>query len=228
MPATEIARVASLLADDTRAAIVAALTDGRARTVGELARHAGVASSTASEHLGRLVDGGLVVVEAQGRHRYHRLAGAEVNDLLERIQGLDHVTAVVRPAARPNRVPAELAHARSCYDHLAGELAVRIHDRLVERSLLVPGDSGTELTPGGASLLESAGVDVDGARRRRRPFVRDCLDWSERRHHLAGALGAALLDAMIDQRWVVRRPTPRALGVTELGRTRLAKRSARR
>lgn len=220
--AAEIARVGSLLADESRAAMAAALMDGRARTVGELARHAGVASSTASEHLGRLVDGGLVVVEAQGRHRYHRLADAAVSDLLERLMGLGAVTRPVRAAVPANRVPADLAYARSCYDHLAGELAVRLYDRMVERGELAPGDHGPELTRDGEARLTGLGVDLDGARCRRRPFTRDCLDWSERRHHLAGALGAGLLDTLLAERWLVRRPTPRALRVTELGRQRLA------
>lgn len=211
-----VASVATLVGDPTRAEMLAVLLDGRAHTVGELARHAGVAVSTASGHLGRLLDGGLVAVEAQGRHRYHRLAGPEVASLLEQL----HALAAQPPA--PVRAPAALAYARTCYDHLAGTVAVALYDRLVDTGALHLGDAGPELAPAGAGILARLGVDTGAVAateaRGRRPLTRACLDWTERRPHLAGALGAALLDSLVAARWVVRQPSSRAVRVTDAGR----------
>lgn len=217
-----LAAVAALVGHPTRAELLARMLDGRAHTVGELARHAGVALSTASEHLGRLVDGGLVEAVAQGRHRYHRLAGPEVAAALEHLQGL---AAAVGPAPVP-RVPAALAFARTCYDHLAGTVAVAVHDRLVATGALVVDDAGTRCSDTGANTVARLGVPagVLAGRRTlgRRPFARPCLDWTERRPHLAGRLGAALLDAFVAQGWVARRPSSRAVDVTTTGRRALA------
>lgn len=218
--ATTMASVAALVGDPTRAEMLALLLDGRAHTVGELARHAGVAVSTASEHLGRLLDGGLVVVEPQGRHRYHRLAGPGVATVLEQLHAL-----AAQPAV-PVRAPAALAYARTCYDHLAGTVAVALYDRLVASGALRLGDAGPELAPAGAAVLARLGVDAGVVAapgpRGRRPLTRACLDWTERRPHLAGALGAALLDSLMAARWVVRQPSSRAVHVTEAGRAGLA------
>lgn len=188
MDADNLATVAAALASDTRAAIVCALMAGTAHTTGELARHTGVAPSTASEHVGRLLDAGLVVVEAQGRHRYVRLAGPEVARLVEAM------AEAPGPAALP-RVPAALAFARSCYDHLAGELGVRLCARLT---------GGTpSLTSDGVAALAVLGVADDGLP------VRTCLDWSQRRPHVGGPLGARLLAAFLDRGWLTRHPTRR-------------------
>lgn len=216
MDARRLAEVGRALASETRAGIVAALMDGTAHTGQELARHLGVAASTTSEHLGVLIDAGLVSVAAQGRHRYFRLANAEVAALLES-------TVVSGDGVAPPRVPAGLAYARSCYDHLAGRLGVEVYARLVSLDAIVATPGGLELTPYGADLFTQLGVDpaVDTSPYRRPP-LRACLDWSQRRHHLAGTLGARLLTALLDGGSVVRRSTNRReLRLTETGRATL-------
>jgi len=210
----EIARLGSLLADETRAEILCSLMDGRAHTGSELARHIGVAASTVSEHLSRLFDSGIVTVEPQGRHRYWRLADAEVARLLE---GLG---ALTRPLGPP-RAPAELVHARTCYDHLAGELAVAIYDQLVADQHLSSADGHLTINPSGDELLISIGADPDATRDTKRPRARACLDWTQRRHHLAGTAGTALLAAMIDNGWIKRGRTPRSVRITERGRAEI-------
>jgi DNA-binding transcriptional ArsR family regulator len=205
MDAHSVATVAAALATDTRAAIVCALMGGTAHTTTELARHAGVAPSTASEHVGRLVDAGLVVVHAQGRHRYVRLTGPAVAGVVEALAAVP--LPPTGPAPLP-RVPAGLAVARSCYDHLAGELGVGLCDRLT--------GGGDRVTPDGAAVLARLGVTDDG-----HP-VRTCLDWSQRRPHLGGPLGRRLLDRLLDDRWLTRHPTrPRELRLTARGRAGL-------
>ena len=202
----DLAALGALLADPTRASLLAALLDGRARTVSELARHGGIAVSTASEHLARLLDAGFVAVEPQGRHRYHRLAGADIAAALEFIHALSP-TSVPAP-----RAPAALAFARTCYDHLAGTLAISLYEAVVERN-----DAG-QLRLRDPSRLEALGVDL---RRGTRTPLRSCLDWTERRHHLAGAVGASLLHEIVSRRWLVPGPSPRALRLTAAGRSGL-------
>lgn len=189
--------------------------DGRARTGGELARQVGVAPSTASEHLSRLLDAQFVTVEAQGRHRYFRLAGPDIAELLESLGGVDAPALQHRPASR---APSELLHARSCYDHLAGRLGVRIYDHLLAKGHLHRADDHLTLTASGHALLTEMGVDMQAVRRASRPVVRSCMDWTERRHHLAGAAGAALFDALLRRRWVIRGSRPRSIRITEPGR----------
>jgi DNA-binding transcriptional ArsR family regulator len=210
-----VAGVAALLGDPTRAVMLDALMDGRARPAGELARTAGIAPSTASEHLARLVAGRLLVVEPNGRERRYRLASAEVADVLEALSRLGSEAPVssLRTAGRRDALQA----ARTCYDHLAGRLGVAVTDALVARDLLRPRDGSFDLSEDGAVFLTEIGVDVEGARVRKRVFARSCLDWSERRPHLAGALGAALADAALGHGWVRRRPHDRALDVTPNG-----------
>ena len=210
----QLAAIGSLLGDGTRSEILLALLDGRARTGSELARHLSLARSTVSEHLSRLLDGGLVVVEAQGRHRYYRLAGVEVARLLETIG-----TAGVGSGPPAPRAPVDLALARTCYDHLAGSLAVELHRRLVQHEHLVIDADGTgRLAPSGEQLLAGLGIDPAALTAGRRPIVRACLDWTERRHHLAGAAGAALLAALLEHGWLREGNRPRVLVVTESGR----------
>ncbi|OKI81585.1 ArsR/SmtB family transcription factor [Micromonospora sp. CB01531] len=215
-----LAGLAALLADRTRASFCLALLDGRAWTAGELARAAGVAPSTASDHLTRLVHGGLLVEERQGRHRYVRLAGPSVAQLIEDLAG--HVPAPPVPARtlRAASAGAALAYARTCYDHLAGRLGVLVHDALLDRGVL-DRTGGLALTPAGVAWLAGIGVPVEPLRTGRRPLVRDCLDWTERRPHLAGALGAALCARFLDLGWVVR-GTGRAIRLTPAGGPALA------
>jgi DNA-binding transcriptional ArsR family regulator len=213
----DVAPVAALLGDPARARMVQALHDGRELPAGELARRAGIAASTASEHLARLVDGGLLAAQRTGRHRYYRLAGAEVARAVEAL-------AAIAPPRRPRTlreatVGDALADARTCYDHLAGRLGVALADALVERGAVIDQGDAYALGPGAASVLELLGIDALPARR---PPVLRCLDWSERRPHLAGGLGAALCTHAIASGWVERLPTSRAVRVTPAGRKAFA------
>lgn len=215
MAVTALTHVGSLLADGTRASMLSVLMDGRARTAGELARQVGVAPSTASDHLSRLLDAQFVTVDAQGRHRYYRLAGPDVAQLLETLGAIEVPSTARRKPT--TSAPAELLSARSCYDHLAGRLGVRIYDFLLDSGHLVRGDDHLTVTPSGRAVLEGLGVDVDAAVRATRPTARSCVDWTERRHHLAGATGAALFDALLARCWLVRGTRPRSVRVTTAG-----------
>lgn len=218
---TGIAEIAALVGDPTRTVMLVALMDGRALTASELANIAGVTPQTASSHLGRLAYAGLLIVERQGRHRYHRLASSAVATMIEGIMAV-----AAEPANRPGRMvrtgprDAALRRARSCYDHLAGEIAVKIADRMSERGHIGCLAEGGEMTDEGIAFLRSIGVDADAALKRvtrRRLFCRPCLDWSERRPHIAGTVGAALLTAFFEQGWM--RPTDgsRAVSITRSG-----------
>lgn len=216
----DIATVASLFSSPARAAMLDALMDGGEQPASELARRAEVAPSTASDHLSRLLAGGLVTCAAAGRERRYRLASAAVAEAVETLQRLAPPVRV-RSLRAANRGEA-LRAARTCYDHLAGRLGVGLTDALIEQGVLTPRDTGYELTAAGEAKLGRLGVDVAAARRRRRAFALACLDWSERRPHLAGALGAALADSVFRAGWVRRRPSDRGLTVTQDGRASLA------
>jgi DNA-binding transcriptional ArsR family regulator len=258
----QIAPVAALVADATRATILWALSDGRALPACDLALQAGVTAATISYQLDKLVAGGLVAAERQGRHRYYRLASPTVMGLLEAL-------ATVAPPApartfREGQEGKALRFARTCYDHLAGRLGVQLAEALVERGCLAPAGRDSELTragreaglepagrepelrpgrreseptprgretrlapatgrdfeltPAGERLFAGLGVDVAAAGAARRCFARACLDWSERRHHLAGALGAALLERLFELRWIERTVSSRAVRLSEAGR----------
>ena len=211
----DIAKVAALIGDPARAAILDALLDGANHRAGELAERAGIAPSTASAHLARLLDGGLVECERLGRERRFRLASPAVAAALEALAQLAPPTRVqsLRASARGDAI----RRARTCYDHLAGRVGVAVTDALVAGGALVPVDAAFALTTRGERKLTRLGVDVAEARSRRRAFALACLDWSERRPHLAGALGAALADAVIDAGWLKRRPHDRGLIVTHAG-----------
>lgn len=216
VPDPLIAEAASLIGDPTRAAMLGHLMDGRARTAKELAGLAGVSPQTASGHIAKMTAAGLVGVAAQGRHRYVRLKGPEVAEVLERLMAL---AAFARPQTRARGAEEQaFRYARSCYDQLAGTLAVELVEALLRRRLLVRGLDGFEPTLAGESWFRAQGVDVARARCSTRSFARCCLDWSERRDHLAGALGAALLDALIARGRLKRRKDGRTIDVTEIGR----------
>jgi DNA-binding transcriptional ArsR family regulator len=211
-------RIAGLLADRSRAAFCMALLDGRAWTAGELARHAGISPSTASEHLSLLVAGGLLAEERQGRHRYVRLAGPATAALIEDLAAYSSSHSSPGPAPsslrESGRMSAE-ARARTCYDHLAGHLGVAVTDAILSRGL-VADDAGLVVTTAGRAWLAELDIDLL-ALKGSRPMVRSCLDWTERRTHLAGAVGAALCKLAFDRSWVERIGSGRALKVTPEG-----------
>jgi DNA-binding transcriptional ArsR family regulator len=215
--APQIAEVAALVGDPARANILCALLGGSAITAAELAHAAHVSPQTASEHLGRLLATGLVVVAKQGRHRYYRLAGPHVGQMLESIMS---VALAGPPRFQPrSKADETMRHARTCYDHLAGVLGVGIADRLIERAFIVLGDEAGEVTPAGAAFLaEEFGVDLTAARTKRRIFCRPCLDWTERRPHIGGAVGAAVASRCFELKWITRIGGSRALTVTAAGR----------
>jgi DNA-binding transcriptional ArsR family regulator len=221
--AAGLAAFAGLIADPTRAAFCLALLDGRAWTAGELARHAGVAASTATEHLNRMLAGGVLVERRQGRHRYVELAGPHVAHLLEDLEAGAgaHAPAVAPRTLRAATVANALARGRTCYDHLAGRLGVSISDALATRGLL-DRDGGLALTDAGRDWLATElRIGPADLRSGRRPLTRACLDWTERRPHLAGLAGARICERMLERRWVARIGSGRAVRVTPSGVTAL-------
>jgi DNA-binding transcriptional ArsR family regulator len=214
---TAVSRIASAIGDPARSRMLYSLSDGHARTSTELAVVANVSPSTASAHLSRLMAERLIKVHAQGKHRYYRLEGPGVAQVLEQL-------SVLAGGTRPRFVPYtpdRLRFARTCYDHMAGTLGVSLHDRLHGLKWLSP-DSRTsndyEVTSHGEKALCSLGIDLEAAHKLRRRFACACLDWSERRPHLGGALGAALLQLALRKKWVSQDLDSRALRLTSLGR----------
>jgi DNA-binding transcriptional ArsR family regulator len=210
-----VARLAGLLADRSRAAMCIALLDGRAWTAGELARQAGIAAPTASEHLNQLVRAGLLIQDRQGRHRYLRLAGPEIARLIEDLAVAGGQPAPTR-SLRTVRAAADLAAARTCYDHLAGALGVWLFDTMAAAGLLNTAD-GLSLTTAGRSWFTDLAGPESLRPARSRPLVRGCLDWTERTFHLAGWLGAVLCDQFTTRLWVQPCPGSRAVRVTAEG-----------
>ena len=222
-PDPRLSRVASAIAEPARTRMLCTLLDGRARTSTELAAIADVTASTASVHLQRLKDCDLVSVVAQGKHRYYALGGPQVAAALE---ALSVMAGGAGSRFVPN-TPQYLRAARTCYDHIAGSLGVRLNDCFVASHWIkeaTPGSTDYEVTRAGTAALTALGIDLDAARSQRRRFAFACLDWSERRAHLGGALGAAVLDVALRRRWISREPASRALSVTPSGRRELAKR----
>jgi len=229
----DIASIGALVADRGRARILLALGDGRALPASVLADEAGVAASTASAHLSRLVNGGLLGVERHGRHRYFRLAGPEVGELIEALARISP-PAPVRSLKQGSKAHA-VRFARTCYDHLAGVLGTELMASMLEQGLITGGDGQFDrrrarqdrlsspgfdldyrLTDTGVEQLSGFGVDFE-ALPRRRPLIRYCVDWSEQRHHLAGSLGAALAAEMFERGWIRRAPHTRAVQVSDEG-----------
>jgi DNA-binding transcriptional ArsR family regulator len=211
----DIALVASLVGDPARANMLTALMSGRALTATELAHEAGVTPQTASSHLAKLIDGGLVAIEKQGRHRYHRLTGPDVAVVLEGLMGLAARVGHLRTRSGP-RDPA-LRRARVCYDHLAGDLGVQMFDTLVRQRLVRQEPDGVSLSPRGERFVAEFGIDLAALPRSRRPLCKTCLDWSARRSHLAGVLGAALLSRIYQLDWARREPNSRIVAFTRNG-----------
>jgi DNA-binding transcriptional ArsR family regulator len=210
-----IARIASLLGDPARADALTALMADRALTATELSAIAGVTKQTMSAHLAKLVDARLVAVDPLGRHRYFRLADGDVADLLESLMGVAFRTGAVRLLASP-REPA-LRKARVCYDHLAGELGVKAFESLLASGVFARSAEGVRLTRTGVRWFADFGIDAGALAGKRRTMCRPCMDWSERRQHLAGALGCALLSRICELRWAKREKGSRVVRFTPHG-----------
>ncbi len=220
------AQAAALVGDPARANMLASLMDGRALTAKELAHAAGITPQTASSHLARLTDGGLLAVEKQGRHRYHRLASASVAHMLESIMSVaadrGKTDGPRLKAIRVGPRDKELRRIRTCYDHLAGQLAVQLADTMVERGHIDLSPDGGAVTESGLEFLRTLGVDLEKDHTRTRvgsglTFCRPCLDWSERRPHIAGAVGAAICQTCFSRGWLRKRDGTRAVAMTQAG-----------
>jgi len=219
--ASDLASLAALLADETRAAMCLALLDGRAWTAGELATHAGVAPSTATEHLHRLVDGGLLVEHRQGRHRYVQLAGPSIAHLLEDLSAQTEPGPTPARGLRAVTASAALRRGRTCYDHLAGRLGVAVTDAMTSAGLLDQAGGFALTTAGLAWMTDTLGLDPEEVRPGKRPLARGCLDWTERRQHLSGLAGAKLCETFLANGWVARIGSGRAVRLTVEGKAAL-------
>lgn len=212
----DLAEIAALIGEPARIVMLWSLLGGEARPASELAFYANVSAQSASAHLARLVEAGLLAVEARGRHRYYRLAGAEVAHAIEALAAL--IPSAKDMADLPPRQTPDLKYARTCYDHLAGRAAVEICAALKDRGYLMPVGADFEVTGKGEKLFRDLGIETGELRRQRRIFAHQCQDWSERRPHIAGALGAALLEQMFRRGWIARVRSSRIVRVTAKGR----------
>ncbi|MHB1676721.1 MAG: ArsR/SmtB family transcription factor [Sulfuriferula sp.] len=212
-----IATVASLFSDPARAAMLWLLIDGRAKPAGELAFAANISAQSASGHLSKLLNAELLQVEVQGRHRYYRLANHAVALALESL-----AAASTQPAIRPLPIsrepPPAMRFARTCYDHLAGQLAVKLLTQTMNEGLLVGAGKDLELTPEGEKIFIRLGLDMQSIKNAKRKFACACLDWSERQPHLGGALGAAFLGELLCRKWLLQVQASRILHLTPEGR----------
>lgn len=211
-----ISSVAHLIAEPVRSVMLITLADGSAMSAGALAQAAGVTAQTASSHLSKLLDGGLLSVESKGRHRYYRLAGAHVSHVLESLASVGPVTPAWRNT--PNRSAQALRFARCCYDHLAGQISVAVTQSMLTRGFVVEaGDRHYALTTPGYAWLQQLGIDIGDLAVGQTEHGRQCLDWTERQYHVAGPLGARLMDAFLAWGWMRKSPTTRSVTVTALG-----------
>jgi len=216
-----VAEIAALIGDPARAAILLALLDGRELPASELAFRAGASAQAASAQLAKLAAGGLLVGRRAGRHRFFRLASADVAHALEGLAAVARPRPIV--ALSQTTTLQRLREARSCYDHLAGRLGVAVTDHLVERRAIRPAGQDFTLTRRGETFLRDVGVAVERAREGRRAFARSCMDWTERRPHLAGSLGAEVLERFLTAGWLTRNRHDRALRITAEGRAELTR-----
>lgn len=215
-----IAIVASLVGDPARANMLNALFGGAALTASELATEAGVTLQTASSHLAKLQQGQLIEQEQQGRHRYYRLSGSDVADVLEALGTLAVRAGHLR--VRPGPKDPAMRLARVCYDHLAGEFGVRMFDAMVSRKHLAVEKDRLDITARGTKFIAEFGIDLEAVQTSRRPLCKKCLDWSERRSHLAGSLGAAMLNRLYDLKWARRETGGRVVKFTASGEQKFA------
>jgi DNA-binding transcriptional ArsR family regulator len=216
-PEPNVAAVAALIGDSARSAMLLALFGGQTLPASELAYRAGVSPQSASAHLAKLVEGGLLVASSEGRHRLFRIASPDVAHALEILSAIAKPARVV--ALSQSTAMERLREARSCYDHLAGRLGVALTNRLLDDRVIRKDGDEFDVTERGEALLRELGIDVKKARDARRSFARYCIDWTERRPHLAGSLGAALLSHFLDVGWIERNKNERSLRVTANGAT---------
>lgn len=212
----DIARIASLVGDPARANMLTALMGGGALTASELALEAGIGLPTASSHLAKLMEGGLLSLASQGRHRYYGLSTPQVASMLESIMGV--ASSLGPKRTRPGPKDQAMREARVCYDHLAGDHAVAMFDGFVSRDIVEVNGEAIALGRNGKSFFEAVGIKTVALEGQRRPMCRSCLDWSVRRTHLAGTLGAAILDKVVAERWARREKDSRAVKFTPPGR----------
>lgn len=211
----DIARIAALIGDPARANMLTALMSGKALTATELSQEAGITLQTASSHLAKLDEGGLLMPRKQGRHKYFSLANDEVAHVLEALMGLAAGSGHLRTRIGPR--DEELRKARVCYNHLAGHMGIQMYDSFLRRGFLDMSADGLTLTKTGASFVRDFGIDLDALTAKKSPLCRECLDWSERRSHLAGSLGRALLTQMENLGWAKRIPENRIVRFTKAG-----------
>ncbi|MCY9308293.1 winged helix-turn-helix domain-containing protein [Bacillus inaquosorum] len=216
-----IAKISSLLSDPSRSSILLSLMDGRIHPAGELAYLANIKPHTASFHLNKLLEAKLISVEKHGRHRYYRLSNSEAANVIEQLLSIAPKEKVT--SLKDSKEKSDLHFARTCYDHLAGYVGVQITNSLVEQGMLKKVDLNFEVTSEGSLFFSNFGIDEEQQRNKRRAFARCCLDWSERQHHIAGALGNALLVRMLEEKWIVRMPKTRAIKITQSGKTAFEK-----
>lgn len=217
----DLATIATLVGEPTRAQILLALMGGEALPASELAMRAGITPQTASSHLSKLLDGGLVKVMKNGRHRYYALKSHEVAEVLEALQVIAPLQKSIKP--RTSKISPELCYARTCYDHLAGQLGVAVTDALMTKGYLLANDDQYEVTATGETWFTGVGINLPDIHKKRRKFAFACLDWSERKFHIGGALGSAIAEVFIESGWVKRHKQNRSLTITHTGHTQLNK-----
>ncbi|MHB0862959.1 ArsR/SmtB family transcription factor [Paenibacillus sp. SEL3] len=213
---SNVAMIASLVSEPSRAAILTALLDGRFHTASELAHMAGIKPQTASFHLAKMTEAHVVTVEKQGRHRYYGIQDPEVARVMESF--LSIAPPVPIKSFKQASENEAIRLARTCYDHVAGQLGVQIMSFFMQRGILSEDQDGLHITDQGETFFTDFQIDLTKTRQKRRSFSHKCLDWSERRHHLAGALGSAILDRLFELHWIERLPTTRAIRITAEGK----------
>ncbi|MGV3466445.1 MAG: ArsR/SmtB family transcription factor [Heyndrickxia sp.] len=214
-----IAKVASLVSETSRAAILTTLLDDRFHTASELAYKAGIKQQTASFHLAKLAELSMVTIETQGRHRYYRLANSEIAQILESLLALSPPVKI--KSLKQSTEMKALKNARTCYDHLAGRLGVELTKGLLQMGYIEDNDKEFIVTENGKQFFTDFQIDIEQLKRKKRKFSLKCIDWSERHYHLGGALGNAILERMLESNWIMRHPKSRAIIVTETGRREL-------
>ncbi|WP_106793176.1 helix-turn-helix transcriptional regulator [Aquimarina sp. Aq78] len=215
----KFAQIASLLGDKSRSVMLWCLLDGRAYTALELSICANISAQSASNHLKKLIQANILLVEKQGRHRYYRYATSEVAQVIESMAGLVSITDEYTRTKQPEL--NGITYARTCYDHLAGKIGVKITDALLDKGMVEIVERTYKVTSAGESWFQNVGIDIDDIMLQKRSFAHPCLDWSERRHHLAGALGASFLTMMLQNDWIRRKKDSREILVTGKGKLEL-------